>query len=100
MVISSVVQIWDKILADNPDNEFTEKQIYHEWTRQSEKEWRLDDNQVKSAKKLIQSMEDYTTIVIPITAQPGIHAIVFALKEPLDDIGSETVEVAMDSTCT
>ncbi|KAF8869545.1 hypothetical protein CPB85DRAFT_1168727, partial [Mucidula mucida] len=24
-------KIWDKILADNPDNEYTEKQVYSEW---------------------------------------------------------------------
>ncbi|KAF8991912.1 hypothetical protein BDZ89DRAFT_973611 [Hymenopellis radicata] len=91
-------KIWDKILAENPDNEFTEKQVYREWTRLNEKEWRLDDDQVKSAEKLIKSVEDYTTMVIPITPRPGIHAIAFALKEPLDAIGDEIVEVAMDST--
>ncbi|KAF9023081.1 hypothetical protein BDZ89DRAFT_1193313, partial [Hymenopellis radicata] len=91
-------KIWDKILADNPDNEYTEKQVYSEWMHQSEKEWRLDNDQVKSAEKLIRSVEDYTTQVIPITPRPGIHAIAFALKEPLDAIGAETTEVAMDST--
>ncbi len=87
-------------MADNPDNEYTEKQVYSEWMHQSEKEWRLDNDQVKSAEKLIRSVEDYTTQVIPITPRPGIHAIVFALKELLDAIGAETTEVAMDSTCT
>ncbi|KAF8882475.1 hypothetical protein CPB85DRAFT_1202257, partial [Mucidula mucida] len=29
--VTRALQIWDKILAENPDNEFTEKQVYHEW---------------------------------------------------------------------
>lgn len=93
------LQIWDKILAENPDNKFTEKQVYHEWTRLNEKEWKLDSDQVKSAEKLIRSVEDYTTMVIPITQRPGIHTIAFGLKEPIEAVGAETLEVAMDSTC-
>ncbi|KAF8883306.1 hypothetical protein CPB85DRAFT_1233323, partial [Mucidula mucida] len=47
---------------------------------------------------LLKSVEDMETIIIPITSRPGIHAIAFAFKEPLEAIGQEVVEVAMDST--
>ncbi|KAF8906371.1 hypothetical protein CPB85DRAFT_1164792, partial [Mucidula mucida] len=46
----------------------------------------------------IRSVEDYTTMVIPITQCPGIHTIAFGLKDPIKAVGAETLEVAMDST--
>ncbi len=67
--------------------------------RLNEKDWKLDNDQVKSAEMLLKSVEDMETIIIPITSRPGIHAIAFAFKEPLEAIGQEVVEVAMDSTC-
>ncbi|KIM80510.1 hypothetical protein PILCRDRAFT_26084, partial [Piloderma croceum F 1598] len=35
---------------------------------------------------------------IPITPEPGISTIAFALKEPIDSYGGKTAELAMDST--
>jgi hypothetical protein len=37
--------------------------------------------------------------MIPICPQPGIHAIVFTVKEVLDGWADETQELVMDSTC-
>lgn len=38
--------------------------------------------------------------IIPTIREDGINAIAFTFKGVLEDIGSEIIEVAMDSTCT
>ena len=78
----------------------TQKQIYALWSELNEGKWRLDDNQVKSAQMILEKMEGTEIEMIPISPQPGIHAIAFGLKEVLDGWARETEELAMDSTCT
>lgn len=61
--------------------------------------WCLDDNQVKSAFKLLDRLEGKTVETIPVTQRDGTATLAFAFTEILDSISSEVEEVLMDSTC-
>jgi MULE transposase domain len=73
--------------------------VYAYWSHVNESIWRLDDDQVVSAKCVLESFNGTATETIPITPEPGISTIAFALKEPIDSYGGKTAELAMDSTC-
>jgi len=73
--------------------------VYASWSHVNESVWRLDDDQVVSAKRVLESFDGSATETIPITPEPGISTIAFALKEPIDSYGGRTAELAMDSTC-
>ena len=77
----------------------TEKQVYARWAQLNETKWRLDDDQVLSAIKLLDSKQGREVDIIPTVREDGIDAIAFAFKGVLEEIGEEIVEVAMDSTC-
>ncbi|KAJ7840580.1 hypothetical protein B0H13DRAFT_1649644 [Mycena leptocephala] len=93
-----ILKIWTRVLAENPGTEVTQKQIYALWSELNEGAWRLDDDQVKSAQMILEKLEGTDVEIIPIRAEPGIHAIAFALKEVVDGWAEETEELAMDST--
>jgi len=78
-------QIWEHILRENPDTELTEKQIYALWIQLNEAAWKLDNDQVKSALKLLEKMEGVEIEIIPIHREDGIHSIAFSFKEILDE---------------
>lgn len=59
----------------------------------------MDGDQVKSAVKLLKSMEGHKVNIIPVTLEDGIDAVAFTFKGVLEDVGKDIVEVAMDSTC-
>ncbi|KAJ7852598.1 hypothetical protein B0H13DRAFT_2359391 [Mycena leptocephala] len=94
----SAATIWTRVLAENPGTEVTQKQIYALWSELNEGAWRLDDDQVKSAQMILEKLEGTDVEIIPIRAEPGIHAIAFALKEVVDGWAEEREELAMDST--
>ena len=73
--------------------------MYARWAELNEEQWRLDDDQVKSAAKLLAKMDDEEVEIIPIIQEDGIHAIAFTFKDVLERIGRQVIEVAMDSTC-
>jgi hypothetical protein len=78
----------------------TQKQIYALWSELNEGEWRLDDDQVKSAQMILEKLEGIEVEIIPIRSETGIHSIAFAFEEILDEWAEMTEELAMDSTCT
>jgi len=80
--------------------ELTEKQIYSHWVHLNEAAWRLDDDQVTSARTLLRKLNGEKIEIIPIHQEDGINTIAFAFKDILDDFGDEILEIAMDSTCT
>ncbi|KAJ3965249.1 hypothetical protein EV361DRAFT_811027, partial [Lentinula raphanica] len=75
-----------------------EKQVQTEWTRINEDHWRLDQDQVKSASKLLEGFDREKVEIIPITQREGSSSIAFAFTKILDGIGSDIEEVLMDST--
>ncbi|KAJ7442849.1 hypothetical protein FB451DRAFT_1057229 [Mycena latifolia] len=99
MFTENSAQIWTQVLQDYPATEITQKQIYRLWSELNESAWRLDDDQVKSAQKLLEKMHGKEIEPIPITQEDGIHCIVFGFKEVLDTWAEKNEELAMDSTC-
>lgn len=73
--------------------------MYARWAELNEEQWRLDDDQVKSAAMLLTKMDGEEVEIIPITQEDGIHAIAFTFKDVLEKIGKQIIEIAMDSTC-
>ncbi|KAG6848311.1 hypothetical protein H0H93_001313, partial [Arthromyces matolae] len=91
-------KIWDEVIRGKK-TELTEKQIYAAWMRENEGEWRLADDQVKSAIRLLEKLEVGEKVdVIPLAQEDGMNTIAFALREILDRYGDEIEELAMDST--
>jgi hypothetical protein len=82
-----------------PQTELTEKQVYAYWQQLNVARWRLRDDQVESARAILQRVNGIKIDVIPILAEAGIDAIAFAFKDILEGYGEEVIEVAMDSTC-
>lgn len=66
----------------------------------NETTWRLDDDQVKSALKVLEQVDGIDVDIIPIRPEAGISTIAFGFKDILNDYGKEIKEIAMDSTCT
>lgn len=93
------IQIWARVLQDHPGTEVTQKQIYALWSALNEEAWRLDDDQVKSAQKLLEKMHGKEIEIIPIRQEDGLHCIAFGFKEVLDGWAEHNEELAMDSTC-
>jgi hypothetical protein len=61
--------------------------------------WRLDDNQVESARAVLAAENGAAIKIILIEPEDGISVIAFAMKEAVDAYGTQVAEVAMDSTC-
>ncbi|KAJ6506451.1 hypothetical protein DFH09DRAFT_1200157 [Mycena vulgaris] len=94
----TAAKIWETVLKNDPVTELNEKQIYRYWAEVNSGEWRLDDDQVKSALKVLEKYEDLSVEIIPITAEDGISALAFSFREILDEFGVDIEEIAMDST--
>lgn len=94
-----VSQLWKKILHEFPETDVTERQIYALWTKENEGAWKLDDDQVISAQKLIEKHAGKEVILVSTRNEPGMVALAFALKEPLEKWGEQTLEIAFDGTC-
>ena len=83
----------------DPHTNIQQKQIYTEWGRLFDGEWRLDPDQVKSARILLETEGTGVAEVIEITPEPGIAVIAFALKDTCEKWGDRTLELALDGTC-
>uniref|UniRef100_A0A0W0FE48 Uncharacterized protein n=1 Tax=Moniliophthora roreri TaxID=221103 RepID=A0A0W0FE48_MONRR len=87
------------ILQDDPETEVSRKQIWKKWTKLSQRQWCLDNNQVLSAIKLVEKCAgDLITKRIRIWQLQGTSSVAFGFKEILDDVNSTTEEIAIDST--
>lgn len=59
----------------------------------------MNDDQVASARAVLEAEHGMTVETIPITAEDGISTMAFAMKEAVDVYANQVAEVAMDSTC-
>ncbi|KAG8915415.1 hypothetical protein FRC00_004714 [Tulasnella sp. 408] len=91
-------RLWKEIQRKWPETEIEEAQVYNHWGKASEADWKLDPDQVKSAKMLVERAAGKEVEVIAMHAEPGMASIGFALKEPLELWGEETAEIAFDGT--
>ena len=74
------------------------KQIHYLWSSYNQEKWRFDPNPLSSARKCLEKATDDIDI-IPISEEPGMFSLGFALKFPLSVVGAHTEELAMDGTC-
>lgn len=94
-----LLQIWKKIKKEFPETEITEPQVYQLWLSANEAEWKLDPDQVRSARKVLEKAAGNDVEIVATIEEDGIAAIGFALKEPLEQWGKDTAEIAFDGTC-
>jgi len=97
--LKGATQIWAEILNKWGTRDYNQDQVYAYWSHINEAIWRLADDQVESARLVLQAVDGRAIEMLPITPEAGISTIAFALKEPLDGYGNMTAELAMDSTC-
>ena len=91
-------QLWEDLGGRRETFNLTEKQIHHWWHEFSKKAWKRDVDQFQSSAKLIN--ENGTDIDLMFsTAEGGITAIAFGVKELIRSIGSKAVEIGIDATC-
>ena len=94
----------------HPQPKFSLKTIYNLWSEHISKKWKRDEDEVKSAKILInkassqQSHENgssslYTVTPVPLHDEPGFVAIAFVLQEVLRQWGGRIREISLDSAC-
>ena len=98
-MISWLLKIWRAIVKNNPKTEITQKQVYAHWAHLHEASWRLDNDQVKSALKVLERVDDINIETIAVPREDGISSLAFSFKDILGDYGEEITEIAMDSTC-
>ncbi|KAG6848130.1 hypothetical protein H0H93_003112 [Arthromyces matolae] len=99
-------QLWDHILETNPTPPFSKKAIYHIWHEHNSQKWKRSEDEVESARKLIQEAmqidngrsELYKVAPITLHSEDGFTAIAFALPGILDQWGNKIREISLDST--
>lgn len=87
-------------MKEFPDTDVTEAQVYMLWLRVNETEWKLDPDQAKSARMILEREAGKAVDIIETHDEDGFAALGFALKEPLKLWGEATAEIAIDGTCT
>ena len=93
----------------HPQPKFSRKTIYNIWSEQVSKNWRRDEDEVVSAKILIDEASRpqdahvgsglYTVMPVPLHDEPGFMAIAFVLQEVLRQWGGRIREISLDSAC-
>ncbi|KAJ7575437.1 hypothetical protein C8J56DRAFT_801436 [Mycena floridula] len=89
---------------------FLQKSIYHLWAVQDRKRWKRDENELKSAKILLEEaakLKDVPRkglcsvepINLPTQEGDGFTALAFTLPETLRKFGGQVRELALDSAC-
>ncbi|KAG6904096.1 hypothetical protein DXG01_012660, partial [Tephrocybe rancida] len=68
-------KIWDVILEKKLEGQITQKQVYQHWSHHNEGRWRLDSDQVKSAKMVLERSEGINVNVIDIPQEQGLSSI-------------------------
>lgn len=98
-------QLWDEILKLYPKPAFKYKSIYNLHIKEHQSRWRFDNDELESAKKLIEHFtghEKYELekITLPHKPADGCIAIAFALPTLICQWKPWVREVGLDSTCT
>lgn len=86
------LQLWDKILKIDPTPAYNKKAIYQIWSNQTFKQWKLDLDEVKSAKILIDKVSKnvnslYSVQSVFLHEEEGFTAIAFSLPDILHQWG-------------
>ena len=85
-------------MKNNPKTGITQKQVYAHWAHLHEASWRLDNDQVKSALRVLEQVDNINIKTIAVPQEDGISSLAFSFKDILGDYREEITEIAMDST--
>ncbi|KAJ7577189.1 hypothetical protein C8J56DRAFT_799033 [Mycena floridula] len=111
VTFSFLQKFWNHILKtwypDSPPP-FMQKSMYCLWAAEDQKKWKRDDNEVKSAKILLEEAAKFEDvpgkglyaiepIPLPMVVGDGFTAIAFALPGTLQKFGGRIREIALDS---
>ncbi|KAJ7217987.1 hypothetical protein GGX14DRAFT_561334 [Mycena pura] len=106
-------EIWNWVL-DLPEYQdrmkilFSRRAVYYLWNKKSREKWYRDDNELKSAKIIIEEASAearphengpplFRVEPVPLPDINGFSAIAFVLPEPLRKWGGRVRELALDS---
>ncbi len=85
------LQLWDELLKTIPVPGFTRQSVYHLWQEESSKKWKHDQDELKSAQKIIKEASSSSNLCavesIPLHDEPGFTAVAFSLPKVLEDGG-------------
>ncbi|KIJ32252.1 hypothetical protein M422DRAFT_265902 [Sphaerobolus stellatus SS14] len=89
--------IASKIRSTHPN--ITSQQVYRAWATFSETLWRPDDNQLDSARQLLEELKAASEVdVFELEVAPGVTALGWGLKNIASRLKDQIVEVALDAT--
>ncbi len=77
----------------------TAQQIHKAWTTMSEILWKRDQDQMVSAKLLLEKMGDDVD-VFNAQAPDGVKLLCWGMKKIAESLQGKVVEVGLDATCT
>lgn len=92
------VEMAKKIRTDYP--RISAAQIHKAWSESSKELWRRDDDQLTSAKKLLEEYGDDVEVFETPGLPEGIVMLSWAMKKVLKELNGKVVEIVEDATCT
>ncbi|KAK7438928.1 hypothetical protein VKT23_009431 [Stygiomarasmius scandens] len=75
----------------------TAAQIYTAWIKLSEELWKRADNQLESAKQLLEELGDEVEVMHTVNPD-GVEQLCWVMKKIAGPLGQGTVEVGLDAT--
>ncbi|KAF5347071.1 hypothetical protein D9758_011667 [Tetrapyrgos nigripes] len=98
----TVGQLWAEVLRLYPKPMFTQKAVYSIWHEKYSSQYRRMDDEVGSAKKVLEECADsklgnYTIEQVLLPEQPGVTAIAFIIPDMLKQWAGRICEIALDS---
>ncbi|KAL1744255.1 hypothetical protein HDZ31DRAFT_39152 [Schizophyllum fasciatum] len=98
-------QLYDAINRHFGVQSFSRKSIYNLWAEREQKKWRLDADEIISARKLMDQADSvrwgeggtYHVQAIPLPRHDGINALAFSVPEAAHKWGGKIREIALDS---
>uniref|UniRef100_A0A0W0F7W1 Uncharacterized protein n=1 Tax=Moniliophthora roreri TaxID=221103 RepID=A0A0W0F7W1_MONRR len=96
----TAVKIWDAVWEANPKTNLTQVQIYYWGLKLNQNIWKLKDNQLESAIKILKkACEDGVKVkIIDTPVKDRISSLAFMFTGILDEYGECVCELAMDLT--
>ncbi len=76
----------------------TNKQVHNAWVQLSADFWKMDEDQIISAKMLLVKLKDQAD-AWEFDVPEGVQAIGWGLKGIAERLREQVVEVALDATC-
>lgn len=101
----ALLKLWDEILKTHLKPTFTKKAIFQIWSKIDSKNWKWDENELKSAKILLEEAHKlgkhglYTVEHIPLHEEDELTMIAFVLPDILWKFSGRLQELSLDLMC-